>query len=84
MTQSIIVYRNPMEQAFWESGMLIPLAGGCVVGLILFGIAYKLSGFIFTRFRNKLSWSKRNYFATNIAAIVGVCSGLLTTIHLYI
>lgn len=24
-TQSIIVYRNPAEQAFWESGMAFPL-----------------------------------------------------------
>lgn len=24
-TQSIIIYRNPMEQQFWESGILFPL-----------------------------------------------------------
>jgi archaellum biogenesis protein FlaJ (TadC family) len=27
MTQSIIVYRNPVEQAFWESGIVVPLGG---------------------------------------------------------
>jgi len=27
MTQSIIVYRNPAEAAFWESGIIVPLGG---------------------------------------------------------
>lgn len=46
-TQSIIVYRNPAEAAFWESGMLIPLLGGLgsflIVMLILSAIANKAS-----------------------------------------
>jgi hypothetical protein len=36
VTQSIIVYRNPAEAAFWEGGMLVPVGVGCVVFLIVF------------------------------------------------
>lgn len=28
--QSIIVYRNPLEAAFWESGLLFPIIVGCI------------------------------------------------------
>lgn len=37
-TQSIIVYRNPMEQAMWEGsygGELVPIGAGLLVFLIL-------------------------------------------------
>lgn len=37
MTQSVIVYRNPIEAAFWESGLLLPLGVGLVVGI---GVSY--------------------------------------------
>jgi len=33
MTQSVIVYHNPIEAAFWESGLLFPLVVGIVVGI---------------------------------------------------
>lgn len=36
MSDSIIVYRNPAEQAFWEGGYLIPIIGGIGVGLVVF------------------------------------------------
>lgn len=35
-TQSIIVYRNPAEAAFWQSGMFVPLFGGLGVGMLVF------------------------------------------------
>lgn len=34
MTQSIIVYRNPAEAAFWESGMAFPMMVGLGVGFV--------------------------------------------------
>jgi len=34
MTQSIIVYRNPIEAAFWESGLIFPLMVALFVGFI--------------------------------------------------
>lgn len=42
MTQSIIVYRNPMEAMFWESGMMFPIMVGVVIGLFSGMIADKL------------------------------------------
>lgn len=35
MPQSIIIYRNPLEAAFWESGILFPLIVGMVVALVM-------------------------------------------------
>jgi hypothetical protein len=32
--QSIIVYRNPLEAAFWESGMVFPLIMAMVAAVI--------------------------------------------------
>ena len=34
-TQSIIVYRNPVEAAFWESNMLFPMIVAIVAALIV-------------------------------------------------
>lgn len=42
MTQSIIVYRNPAEAAFWEGGMAFPMMVGLVVGFIAAIVAVKL------------------------------------------
>lgn len=33
-TQSIIVYRNPLEQQFWESGLVFPLIVFMVVAVV--------------------------------------------------
>jgi hypothetical protein len=35
VTQSIIVYRNPMEAAFWESGLVFPVIVGMVTAVIV-------------------------------------------------
>lgn len=35
-TQSVIVYRNPAEAAFWESGMAFPLMASLFVFLVVF------------------------------------------------
>lgn len=35
-TQSIIVYHNPAQQAFWEGGYLIPIGGSLLAGMLLF------------------------------------------------
>lgn len=34
-TQSIIVYRNPAEAQFWESGMAFPLMVALFVGFVV-------------------------------------------------
>lgn len=33
--QSVIVYRNSIEAAFWESGMIFPLFLGLIVALVI-------------------------------------------------
>lgn len=32
--QSIIVYRNPAEAVFWESGLAFPIIAGCVMAVV--------------------------------------------------
>lgn len=70
-TQSIIVYRNPAEAAFWESGMLIPLIGGLGTGFLVFivlaAIAKKLSR----------DWRGPSNLALGAAGIASVAAGLL-------
>ena len=82
MTQSIIVYRNPMEQAFWESGMMIPIVGGIAAGLVAFAAAYKLTGYVINKFFPKVPWYKRNQYATNVALIAGGFVGVPVMLHL--
>lgn len=43
-THSIIVYRNPVEQAFWESGLIVPLGGCLLTFLLVFVLLMKLAG----------------------------------------
>ena len=44
MTQSIIVYRNPLEQTLWEGAlpMLVPVFGGIITFFILMYIGIVL------------------------------------------
>ena len=42
MTQSIIVYNNPMEQAFWESGLIRPLLCGLFVFFVVIIVGEKI------------------------------------------
>lgn len=77
-TQSIIVYRNPAEVAFWESGMIVPLGGGLGAGfitfLILMWIAQKVSR----------DWRGPSNFVTGAAAVASICVGALAFHWLFI
>lgn len=68
MTNSIIVYRNPLEQAFWEglmnSGTLFPLIVGIVVFFIVFSSLNSI-GEKFTR-----SFSKKRVYASNASLFI--------------
>jgi len=77
-TQSIIVYTNPYQRDFYESGMLIPLIGGLTVFfitfLILMWVAQKVSR----------DWRGPNNFVTGAAAVGGICIGALAFHWLFI
>lgn len=74
-TQSIIVYRNPMEAYFWENNLLVPMVGVCLA----FAIGFLVSTFVI----NKILWLTKksykkgflNFHRTTIAIWVGIaCS----------
>lgn len=71
-TQSIIVYRNPVEAAFWESGVIVPLGGFLVVGFVVFLLLMWIAEKVTKR------WQGPNNFVTGAAAVVAICAGLLT------
>ena len=43
-SHSIVVYTNPYARDFYESGMMIPLLGGLVSGLVVFVILCTVFG----------------------------------------
>lgn len=54
-TQSIIVYRNPAEAAFWESGMAVPLGGGLVTFLIAMVALNYIAGKVIRKWKDRTS-----------------------------
>jgi len=46
MNESIIVYRNPAEQWFWESGAAIYFFGTVLLGLLVCFVIYKVKSFV--------------------------------------
>ena len=54
-TQSIIVYRNPAEAAFWESGMAVPLGGALIVFLCSMVLLNIAAGKIIRRWKERTS-----------------------------
>lgn len=53
MTQSIIVYRNPLEQQIWESGMVGPIFVFVVLTVAFVLILSKLGD----KIAKKMGWS---------------------------
>lgn len=45
--KEIIVYRNPVEAAFWQSGLLFPL----IVAMVVAGIVALVVGWVLDYFR---------------------------------
>ena len=72
--QEIIVYRNPMEAAFWHSmsnGELFPVLCGIVMFFTVFLAANAVMNKIWG------SWGKRAAMRTNAALVFGAISGVL-------
>lgn len=74
-TQSIIVYRNPLEQAIWEG------AFGAQLSCIIFGI---VAFFVVFLLLNKITTSvvgnfgKKAQIATNVNLVLGAVAGVAT------
>lgn len=69
-TQSIIVYRNPLEQAFWEgtlSGQLFPVIAAVIVFFVVMMVAHNL----LDRYHRPRPWnsSANGYIAMTFGAI---------------
>ncbi len=67
--QSIVVYRNPIEQAMWESGLVAPLI---VAGAVLV-ITTIMTTKVMFRLRPKFrKWKYHRKLESNFPLVVGV------------
>lgn len=73
MPQSIIVYRNPLEAAFWESGMVFPLIVGMVVAVVMTMVACEVW--------ERLTPRRMREYTGHVALITAVTT-LITTMYL--
>lgn len=76
--QEIIVYRNPMEAAFWHmagTGEFFAIACACVAGFVMFLILHSLVN----RLLRPKGWTygTRNSVATNAALLGGLAMALV-------
>lgn len=62
MTQSVIVYRNPMEAAFWEGGFAFPLIAAVFVGVMIFVIAHLM----FDKYNRGKKYGRRQWQPTTL------------------
>lgn len=76
-TQSIIVYRNPMEQQMWESGAMFPVMSGCAVGFAVFLAVYSGLTRLY-RWRYGYNGRINNEAITYAAGAIALVSGIAT------
>ena len=76
MTQSVIVYRNPIEAAFWESGLLLPLMVGLVVGIA--------ASYVCTEVWQRVwpNGSRMQDFASHVALFSAIGGMIVTMIYM--
>ncbi len=89
-TQSIIVYRNPLEQAFWEGGLgmenIIPIVAGAIVFIAVFLFIGNLISKILRKYsyqRNRITWFLAGHYLT-IPWILAALSWIVTTWYFWI
>lgn len=79
--QSVIVYRNPLEAAFWESGMIFPLFCGMIVAVIAaLSVNWLCERYNRSRMRRRpYGWGTTNLQAklVIISAVVGMVGTIL-------
>lgn len=73
MTTSIIVYRNPIEAAIWESGMVFPgIVALFTFAIVMFGIMH-FTEHHWRRWRPK----RTNAYTFAVAIISGCIAGVV-------
>ena len=83
MQESIIVYRNPMEKALWEStmsGEFFPVIVGIVV---FFAVLFATIG-ILNKVRGYRSSQMTNFTNENIGLVVGAAAGIAAIAYMWI
>ena len=81
-TQSIIVYRNPLEQQFWESGALVPVFSGCAVGFVSFLLTYNVLSWAYRKLSKKQYYRNSNQYVTYAAGFIGAGLGVITMFYM--
>lgn len=76
-TQSIIVYRNPIEAHFWESGMMFPL-------LVSLGIFAAVLIVLCKLFEKKMRFNKNSNFFLAVFCAVSAVPAILAFNYLNI
>ena len=67
----LIVYRNPVEAAFWESGMLFPLLVSIFVGVFA-AIMFAKAAEAFYQWRKTPYHTRRTDVVALVAAVAGM------------
>ena len=80
-TQSIIVYRNPIEQAFWESGMITPIIFGVVAIVILVCALHALLDHSFKLAKKSTHRSKLYTYLSNAIIVLSTIGGFYVSFH---
>ena len=68
-TQSIIVYRNPLEAAFWESGLLLPASVFVLSFLIVLLVGMKIQDAVFRSAKWPRFGAAYNYSGYGVIAV---------------
>lgn len=74
MTESIIVYRNPAEAAFWESGMAFPL----MVAMVNAVIAAVFVDWLLRHIPSQRVWSFRRKYGGALAGWSAILAAVAT------
>lgn len=75
MTQEIIVYRNPFEQAMWNALMNGPVLFYVIVFLVVFFIVFSISNKLFHKAACKVvGWENEGYVHLAIGTIAATLS----------
>lgn len=83
MTESIIVYRNPLEKAMWEGTSdfsFFPI----MIGVVVFFIAFLALNKVLNNLFPRLMWSKKIYSNANVALTVATLIAGFTVYTLWI